>query len=169
MCSVVLMAFLFIECRIVVMYFLSSFSKMKKDGLRLENLDLCKWYLASKTSRLMMLYSQHKHESAYAEDTFVTCLFVSVCLAVLSFQFKVSHCPFKIFQKMMCIELYWLDSYKIVSYRWMPCIVSYRIVSIALFHVMSNMKQFPVWPHGGLVASLLRTPEEFCRCHSNRM
>jgi len=31
--SVVLMAFLFIECRMVVMYCLSSFSKIKKDGL----------------------------------------------------------------------------------------------------------------------------------------
>ena len=31
---------------------------------------------------------QHKHESSYAEDMFVTCSFVSVCLAVLSFRFK---------------------------------------------------------------------------------
>ena len=39
--SVVLMTFLFIECWIVVMYCLSSFSKIKKDGLWWENLDLC--------------------------------------------------------------------------------------------------------------------------------
>ena len=39
-----------------------------------------------------------------------------------------SHCPFKIFQKIMCIKSYWIESYKIVSNRWLNAI--YRIVRL---------------------------------------
>ena len=32
----------------------------------------------------------------------------------------------------MCIKSYLIESYKNVSYRWMPCIVSYREISVSL-------------------------------------
>jgi len=113
------------------MFSLSSFSKIKKDGLWLENLDLYIWYLASKTSRLVTKYLQHKHESAYAEDKVVTCLFVfrlSGCV-ILPVQrtdqqsnqrrFMSNHTvPLKSFKKWCVLNrIECTVSYRIVSYR----------------------------------------------------
>ena len=129
------------------MYCLSSFSKIKKDGLWLENLDLCLWYLASKTSRLMM-YIHNINMSLCTLKTRLwhVCLFPFVwwCCpsgskdepSVQSATIHVrSHCPFKIFQKMMCIK-----SYQIVG--WMPCIVSYREISVSLQPYLKGIRFF---------------------------